>query len=409
MFRKVLIANRGEIAVRVIRTLREMGIASVAVYSDADRTSLHVRMADEAEHVGPAPSVGELSAHRPHSRGRPQARRRGHSSRLRISQRERRFRRRLRGGRPRLHRPVAPTPSAPWARRPPRARLAIAGGTPVVPGTEHGCHRSTRPASSRAAHGYPVLLKAVGRRRRQGHAPRGPRSRIWNPPFATPPAKPSALFAIAEIYVEKLIERPRHIEIQIAGRPPRQPGAPGRARMLPAAPPSEGDRGVSVAAGGAPSRDARRPWAKRPSRAARAARLLQRRHGGISGGSRPALLLPGNEHAPAGGASRHRAGHRPRPGAPPDRNRRRRARCPSRRRRCPGAARPSKCRIYAEDPYNDFLPYPGKLTRLDAPAWARAFAWMAASTMAGPSPWSTTRCSPSWPSGAPTASKPSSA
>src|SRR6266481_2704347 len=56
MFRKVLIANRGEIAVRIIRALREMNIGSVAVFSDVDRTALHVRLADEAEHIGPAPS-----------------------------------------------------------------------------------------------------------------------------------------------------------------------------------------------------------------------------------------------------------------------------------------------------------------------------------------------------------------
>ena len=56
MFNKILIANRGEIACRVIKTARRLGIATVAVYSDADRNALHVRMADEAIHIGPAPA-----------------------------------------------------------------------------------------------------------------------------------------------------------------------------------------------------------------------------------------------------------------------------------------------------------------------------------------------------------------
>ena len=56
MFKKILIANRGEIACRVIKTARKMGIQTVAIYSDADRQALHVQMADEAIHIGPSPA-----------------------------------------------------------------------------------------------------------------------------------------------------------------------------------------------------------------------------------------------------------------------------------------------------------------------------------------------------------------
>ena len=62
MFKKILIANRGEIACRVIKTARRMGILTVAVYSDADRDAVHVEMADEAVHIGPSPAAASYLA-----------------------------------------------------------------------------------------------------------------------------------------------------------------------------------------------------------------------------------------------------------------------------------------------------------------------------------------------------------
>ena len=121
MFRKILIANRGEIACRVIRTARRMGIATVAVYSEADAGALHVAMADEARLIGPPPPRDSYLNIDAIIAAAQRQRRRGGASRLRLSVGKRRIRRGLRRRRDCLHRPAARKRSARWARRrPPR-------------------------------------------------------------------------------------------------------------------------------------------------------------------------------------------------------------------------------------------------------------------------------------------------
>ena len=215
MFRKILIANRGEIAVRIIRTLREMGIQSVTVYSDADRASLHVRMADEAEQIGRAPSSESylridrmIDAARAH---RAEAIHPGYGF---LSENADFAAACEAAG------IVFIGPSADAIRKmgskTAARELAVAAGVPVVPGMQHGA-QDVGEAREFAGHcGYPVLLKAVAGGGGKGMR-RVDRAEDLESAFRDASSEAERAFGSPAIYVEKLIERPRHIEIQLLG------------------------------------------------------------------------------------------------------------------------------------------------------------------------------------------------
>ncbi len=212
MFKKVLVANRGEIAVRVIRACQERGLRTVAIFSDADRTALHVRYADEAYRVGPPPAresylnipaiieVGKISG--------AEAVHPGYgflSENADFAQ-------------------AVLDAALIWVGPPPGAiramgdkvaarRTMIAAGVPVVPGTDIGLSDAEAEQAAEAI-GYPVVVKASA-----GGGGKG--MRVVNEPaelargLAASRREALGAFGDDTIYLEKLIARARHVEIQV--------------------------------------------------------------------------------------------------------------------------------------------------------------------------------------------------
>jgi acetyl-CoA carboxylase, biotin carboxylase subunit len=213
MFSKVLVANRGEIAVRVIRACHELGISAVAVYSDADERALHVRLADEAVHIGASPSSESyLRADRLIDAALKSGAQAIHPGYGFLSEREM-FARAVRDAGLAFVGPPAEAIAATGSKTAAR-KLAIAARVPVVPGTTEPLLDAGEARDVARQFGFPVLLKAAA-----GGGGRGMRvvraeSELGS---ALDAARREAAGAFGDdaVYIEKFVEGPRHVEIQV--------------------------------------------------------------------------------------------------------------------------------------------------------------------------------------------------
>jgi acetyl-CoA carboxylase biotin carboxylase subunit len=213
MFGKVLIANRGEIALRVIRACHEMGIRTVAVYSEADTRAPHVREADEAILVGAPPSSESyLRGDRIIEAARLTGADAIHPGYGFLSEREW-FARAVRDARIVWIGPPAEAIAAMGTKTSART-LAMANGVPVVPGTTEPLENAKEAEKVAKKFGYPVLLKAAA-----GGGGKGMRvvSAAGELAAALEAARREAKNAFGDdaVYLEKLLMQPRHVEIQI--------------------------------------------------------------------------------------------------------------------------------------------------------------------------------------------------
>ncbi len=215
MFDKVLVANRGEIAVRVIRGLRELGVRSVAVYSDADRDSLAVRMADEAVHLGAAPSFDSYLRMDKIIAAAVRLGAQGIHPGYGFLSENADFADACTAAGVKFIGPPADAIRKLGSKTSAR-RLAIAAGAPVVPGTEDAVTDINE--ARRIAHeiGFPVLIKAAA-----GGGGKGMRrvnsEEALEAALREAASEAERSFKSSDVYIEKVVVEPRHIEIQLIG------------------------------------------------------------------------------------------------------------------------------------------------------------------------------------------------
>jgi len=212
LIRKILIANRGEIAVRIVRACQEAGIDSVAIYTDADRHALHVKKASEGYNIGPDPVAGYLNAHRIVNLAAATGCDALHPGYGFLSEN------------PELARICARRgikfigPDADVIRRMGNKiearRCMQAAGVPVVPGSDASLANLDEAIAMAGNIGYPVMLKATsgggGRGIRRCNSENDLRRN-----FERVLSEARKAFGSADIFLEKCVDRPRHIEVQI--------------------------------------------------------------------------------------------------------------------------------------------------------------------------------------------------
>jgi acetyl-CoA carboxylase, biotin carboxylase subunit len=215
MFHKVLIANRGEIAVRIIRACKELGIKTVAVYSQADIHSLHVKLADESVCIGPAPSaLSYLNINAIISAAEltdAEAIHPGYgflSENAKFAEVCEKCGITFIGPTAESMRIMGDKISARQA--------VIKQGVPILPGTKEGVHSVEEAIKVAKEIGFPVIIKATAGGGGRGMKIVHSQATLPNA-FATARAEAQSGFGNPEVYIERYCEKPRHVEIQILG------------------------------------------------------------------------------------------------------------------------------------------------------------------------------------------------